>query len=295
MSKSGPSVLLRPGVIAAFAASLVILLGAVVYAANDAGSSLATRVRDGLWLGNDEPSDDSPGINVPQQQPSLGDRSLPSGILNLTNWKLTVPTDGEDSEDAVEIDQPKLLRYQDPRFFHVDAQQKGVVFRADVRGVTTSGSDYPRTELREMRAGGRKEAAWSNRSGTHVMTINQAITATPPKKPEVVAGQIHDGDDDVIMIRLEGTRLFVEAEGKDDPVGVLDANYVLGTPFTVQVTANSAGIRVTYNGTRAVVYKKVSEDMYFKAGAYVQSNKGEGEPKGAYGEVVIYSLSVQHS
>jgi poly(beta-D-mannuronate) lyase len=166
-----------------------------------------------------------------------------------------------------------------------------VVFRANAGVATTDGSDDPRSELREMIDGGKKEAAWSNASGDHIMTITQAITAVPPRKPQVVAGQIHDDEDDVVMIRLEKSRLLVEADG--DEVGVLNPAYSLGTKFTVQIRATPAGIKITYDGKTSVMYDKVGGDFYFKAGCYTQSNTDEDAPDAA-GEVVIYDLKVQH-
>lgn len=170
---------------------------------------------------------------------------------------------------------------------------RGVAFRAPVGGVTTRSSSYPRSELREMSADGRHEAGWSNATGTHAMTINQAITATPRSKPHVVAGQIHDAEDDVVMIRLEGRRLFVESDGED--VGLLDPQYRLGTRFTVSIRAAAPGIRIRYNRTRIVDVPKVGRGWYFKAGCYPQSNLDRGDLPTAYGEVVIYTLAVRHS
>lgn len=273
-------------------ALFVIPLGVLVLSSGD-GDSLATRVTDRLWVSVG--GDPAGGQVVPSLAPQtpLADRSVPSGILDLTNWKLAIPAAQNGSEDASEISEPKLSTYQDPRWFHVDPAQQGVVFRAGVGGATTSGSDYPRSELREMF--GKKEADWSSKSGTHVMTIDQAITATPIKKPDVVAGQIHDDDDDVLTIRLEGRKLFVASNDSNDPVGVLDPNYVLGTRFTVQVKADPTGIHVTYNGTKTVDYHKTGKHYYFKAGCYTQSNRDQDKPKDAYGEVVIYALTVQHT
>jgi len=264
----------------------------VVDAATGEGGSLVTRVRDGLWIGDDDDGPTIPGNNG-FQLPDNVDKSLPGGIIDLSNWKLTVPV-GKDDDEASEVEQPKLATFQDPRFFHVDATRTGVVFRANVRGDTTSGSEYPRSELREMSGGGRKEASWTNKRGTHTMTLQQAITSTPKAKPEVVAAQIHDGEDDVIMVRLNGTRLIVETEDKG-PIGVLEPNYALGTRYTLQMIADRSGIRVVYNNTRTVTYKKTGEEYYFKAGCYTQSNEDQDEPDNAYGEVVIYSLAVQHS
>jgi len=183
----------------------------------------------------------------------------------------------------------------------------GVAFRAPVGGATTGHSSYPRSELREMSADGRREAGWTNATGRHVMTITQAITATPRAKPHVVAGQIHDTDDDVVMIRLEGRRLFVESNGED--VGLLDPGYRLGTRFTVSIVASPAGIRVAYGpplggssvaaggapSSRTVTLRRVGRGWYFKAGCYPQSNPDRGDHPSAFGEVVIYALTVQHS
>ncbi len=214
---------------------------------------------------------------------------VPAGIINLANWKLTLPAGGD---EASEVTQPDLTRFRDPRYFHVDSIGDGVVFRAPVGGATTGNSEYPRSELREMTAGGKKPAAWSGKSGTHVMTINQAITSLPTGKPEVVAGQIHDDEDDVVMVRLHGSKLFVEGDGKQ--IGVLDPAYRLGTRFTVQFVATPGLIRITYNGIKTVSLKHEGSGYYFKAGCYTQANEDNGG-EGSYGEVVIHALTVQHS
>jgi hypothetical protein len=218
------------------------------------------------------------------------DRSLPSQVLDLTNWRLALPIG---DHDADQVDQPELASFQSPPWFQVNKSQTGVIFRANAGGATTDGSDYPRSELREMTDNGDNEASWSNESGEHVMTITEAITSLPQRKPEVVAGQIHDDEDDVVMIRLQKSRLFVEANG--DEVGVLNPAYTLGTKFTVQIRANSEGIHISYDGKKAVDYDKVGDDYYFKAGCYTQSNVDKGDAPDAYGEVVIYDLKVEHT
>jgi poly(beta-D-mannuronate) lyase len=225
---------------------------------------------------------------MPPHIPRLSS-STPSGIINLSNWKLTLPT-GDD--EPTEITQPKLAAFRDPRYFHVDSLGDGVVFRAPVGGTTTGNSKYPRSELREMTSGGKKQASWSGDSGTHVMTITQAITALPEGKPQVVAGQIHDDEDDVVMIRLEGSKLFVESDGNQ--VGVLDPAYRLGTRFTVQIVVSGGRIRVTYNGIKTVGLERDGDGYYFKAGCYTQANDDTSDDD-SYGEVVINALTVQHS
>ncbi len=195
------------------------------------------------------------------------------------------------SPDA--ISQPELATFSLAPYFQLNSAQNSVIFRANVEGVTTSGSRYPRSELREMDNSGRQEASWSNSSGSHTMTIKEAITHLPAVKPEVVAGQIHDASDDVVMVRLENKHLFIEAAGKN--IGDLDDNYLLGTVFTVQLVAADGRIKVFYNDALKVDYSKSGSGYYFKAGCYTQSNTSKGDQPGDYGEVVIYGLQVSHS
>ncbi|HEY0616101.1 MAG TPA: polysaccharide lyase family 7 protein, partial [Kribbella sp.] len=91
----------------------------------------------------------------------------PAGVLELTNWKLTLPT-GSEGKPA-EVKQPELADYAKDPYFVVEG--KGVRFRAPVDGVTTSGSSYPRSELREMTNDGQEKADWSSTSGTHTLIV----------------------------------------------------------------------------------------------------------------------------
>ena len=218
--------------------------------------------------------------------------SLPAEIINLTNWKLTLPINTEAPGSPDEIKQPQLANYTNQDFFHINDSASGVVLRANAGGYTTRGSNYPRTELREMDNDGTTEASWSNASGVHKLSITQAVTALPPKKPHVVTAQIHDAKDDIVMIRLENKSLFVQADGKN--VGELDDNYVLGTIYGIDIIATSEGIDILYNGQLKATYDKVGSGYYFKAGCYIQSNISRGDSADAFGEVVIYDLSVSH-
>jgi hypothetical protein len=217
---------------------------------------------------------------------------LPADLLDLTNWKLTLPTGSSGS--PTEIEQPELATFELAPYFHLNPGRDGVLFRAHAGGVTTSGSSYPRSELREMTNRGADLAAWSTTSGVHTMTVTYAILQIPAVKPHVVAGQIHDSSDDVVMIRLEGTNLFVEGGGND--LGNLKPDYQLGTRFTVRLSASGGRIRIFYEDmtTPKVDVARSATGCYFKAGAYTQSNPSRGDAPDAYGEVVIFSLDVTH-
>jgi hypothetical protein len=228
---------------------------------------------------------------------SGGNITLPAQLLNLTNWHLTLPVDTAHPGDPDQIEQPQLATFKHDTFFFLNPAQDGVVFRAYADGQTTSGSGYPRSELRERKNGGKDKAAWSSSSGKHTMFIDQAVTHLPVVKPHIVVGQIHDGGDDVIVIRLEGSKLFIDLNGNDGPT--LTSSYALGQRFNVKLEVENNATTVYYNGTPKYTYPKQYSGAYFKAGAYVQSScqgtkKVSGESCSAYGEVVIYDVWVQH-
>jgi hypothetical protein len=235
------------------------------------------------------------GTNLPPAQPPTTNAPpalLPSKLLNLTNWKLTLPVDTSRPGSPDEIRQPELATFQDANYFHLTGKGNGVVFKAHCGGATTSGSGYPRSELREMVNNGMANASWSTTNGTHTMEIRQAVTHLPDVKPHVVVGQIHDAGDDVIVFRLEGWTLFVDENGSRGPV--LTTNYQLGTEFTVKFVARNGGVECYYNGRYIYTYWVNTSGCYFKAGCYTQSNTSRGGSASAYGEVVIYDVKVSH-
>lgn len=235
---------------------------------------------------------------TPTSQPTYTPTSTrllyPSQILNLTNWKLTLPIGT--SESPAEIRQPELATYKIDPWFVVFTN--GVRFRAAVNGVTTSGSNYPRSELREMKNSGIANASWSSDLGTHTMVLSEAITQVPKTKQHVVASQIHDSSDDIIVIRLEYPNLYINVNGEN--VYSLDTSYTLGKRFSIKFVVNGGQTKVYYNSssTPAFTLNKSYSGAYFKAGAYAQSNcSKEGAllcSDSNYGEVVIYQLAVTH-
>lgn len=223
-------------------------------------------------------------------QPSA---TLPSQVLDLTDWKLNVPVAGSNGW-SLEIKQPELAAYQHTEYFHVNNKGNAVVFKATVEGVTTNGSKYPRSELREMTNGGKDKADWNIApgNGKHTMEITQAVTHLPDYKPHVVVGQIHDADDDVIVFRLEGRKLWVDHNGTKG--ALLTDSYELGTKFTVKFVAGNGKVDSYYNGSFVESYATNAEHCYFKAGMYTQSNLIKGDVAGAYGEVEIYNVTITH-
>jgi hypothetical protein len=224
----------------------------------------------------------------------------PAQALDLSNWKLTLPvTTPGDPSRPLDVLQPELATFQMSPWFALTPDKKGVIFRAPVNAPTTANSDYPRSELREMTDGGIKEAFWPSKTGVHTLLLDEAITAVPKNKPEVVAGQIHGDDDDLITVRLDFPKLYL-ARSKSN-LATLDEKYTLGRRFIVKFVASDGQIKVYYNNSSTPVYalnKKVNQ-AYFKAGVYTQSNCETEDSSNLctsdnYGEVVVYQAVVTH-
>ncbi|MBL1065268.1 polysaccharide lyase family 7 protein [Streptomyces sp. 7-21] len=220
--------------------------------------------------------------------------AYPADVLDLTGWKLTLPT-GEE-EDPTEIEQPELDTFAVAPWFEASEDCGAVEFRAAVNGVTTGGSSYPRSELREMTADGEDLASWSTTDGTHTMELTLAFMALPNDKPEVVGAQVHGGDDDVTTFRLEGDSLYI-TDGDDSNHHLVTDDYELGTPFDAAFVAEDGEIDVYYNGQLETTISHEDDSNYFKAGAYTQANCGNSGPcdEDNYGEVHISALEVSHS
>ena len=241
-----------------------------------------------VTLPADGPNQDPRLPGVPST-PSPSSNRLPGDVIDLNNWYLTLPTGAAGSPDTVK--QPNLASYSSDYFRLTDGRD-GVVFTATAGGTTTKNSKYPRSELREMN--GSQMAAWSNASGTHTLVARQAVVSLPTAKPEIVTAQIHGGDDDVMQVRLEGTRLMVQYDDGKSEI-VMDPDYRLGTIFDVKIVAAQGRVVVSYNGVPKAEINQSGSGWYFKSGSYLQSNTSKGDPPTAAGSVVVYSLNVTHS
>lgn len=228
----------------------------------------------------------------PTAQTAAG-AELPSEVLDLSDWKVTLPI-GED-EDPTEISQPDLDGYSHDPFFTVSGSGDAVRFRAPVNGVTTGGSGYPRSELREMEDGGGDETEWSSTSGTHTLTVREAFTHLPKEKPEVVGAQIHGGDDDVTALRVKGEELWI-TEGDTSEHHLITDEYELGTVFELKYVVSGGEIEVYFNGELETTLDHSDPTNYFKAGAYTQADCEKSSPcsEDNYGEVEIHDLKVTH-
>lgn len=232
---------------------------------------------------------------------------VPAQVLDLSDWKLTLSVGVKDH--PLEVKQPELATYEHPKDFYV---RNGLVyFRTPANGYTTSGSSYPRTELREMNPDGSK-AEWSNKSGIHRLSGTLLVDALPPVKPEVVLAQAHDDDDDVVMLRFIGIKpssgpithgkVYAEfslGKGQGSEKKILAERVALRSEFSYTITADREGFSVGFLAPGASGWRHQSkfiirDDCYFKAGMYLQSNT-KYDAGYAFGQSGYRALSIQHS
>lgn len=271
-------------------------------------------VATAAWVGSGRVPEKALGTVTPSvsAQPASGTSSPSSGpaqtrtaplpypaqVLGLSYFELTLPVASNSTGYAEEVKQPNLASYSNNNYFATLPDGSGVRFVAPAGGATTSGSEYPRSELREMANVGTKEASWSTTAGTHDLKLTESINHLPAVKPQLVFAQIHGQSDDLIEVEVSGkngrNRLYVNHNGKQYGSD-LDDNYALGTRFSLEIYVAGGYVDVWYNGVLHVHQKLNDSGDYFKAGCYTQSNPSKGDAPTAYGEVDIYSIKLSHS
>lgn len=291
---------------------------------NGSGGSCGSSANEFTWVGGGSttptptPTPTPAPTPTPTPTPPPGGANVPSDLMdNCNQWKITYPNGSEDKT---------LCGEANNEYFSVNNAGNGIVFTAPIRSNngTTPNSSYIRSELREREADGSKDIYWTT-SGKHVVYAKQAITHLPIVKDHLVATQIHgnksEGIDDALVLRLEGSHLFLSFNG-----GVLRSdltiknNYNLGTVHEIMfevidgkhyvyysedgnlndayATGNASQYLVK-DGSNNHVMDINYGDAYFKIGNYTQSNADrEGsytDNPNNYGEVVVYDFWVDHN
>lgn len=139
---------------------------------------------------------------------------VPADRFDMTNWKITIPSDINKDGRVDEIEGVAMLSYSHNEFFFLD-KDGNMVFEVQNQAITTQNSKNARSELRQMPRGAKfhigtddpmnnfaieshpKAAQFSSVGGTLEATLkvnHVAENAKHPEKPpahSVVVGQIH--------------------------------------------------------------------------------------------------------
>lgn len=240
-------------------------------------------------------------------------------VPDIARWKITLPVDsnGNDSaggsskddinHNADEIkDEGLEMLLREPYFFVENGE---MVFNAHCAGATTSGSSYPRSELRQRVGGG--DNYWSVNDLQYI-SVDLRVTETPVNKPEISVVQIHGPDDEPLRVQYsanspggiwyiwnETNKVYLDPD-KDN------FEYKLGQRLRVDVTVDGGRIYLYLKNldneqTYSNDWESNDSTGYFKVGAYTQSSiylqsiKGgdaQNEPADAAGEVRVSRIQL---
>jgi len=240
----------------------------------------------------------------------------PGQNFNLALWKLTLPLDrsGGSSGTASEV-KPIPATYQNAPYFCTGADGS-MVFLAPSSGATTSGSHYPRSELRELTASG-SNAAWTIADGGTLsasLAVNELPETSAGVKGRLVVGQIHGPDDELCRLYFDQGKLYFH-DDRSGPrhteltytltssTGAL-TSIALDQRFDYTIRASSTGLTVSasqggvnYSASEPISTFWPGKALYFKAGVYVQMGKSgsaAGTTGRGQGKVSFYRLAIAH-
>ena len=225
-----------------------------------------------------------------------------TGGIDFSIWVLQLPIGSGTSPTTITSKQ--LLAGYSSDYFYLDKADGGQVFMDPATGITTSGSQHCRTEMRESTTSGG-QAAWAS-SGSHTMTVRGKIVQVGGGTGgTVTVGQLFNGTDSIPLIELEwgtsikGFKVFYEEAkgGGGSPVDV-KAPAPIGSEYTFALAMNDGTATVTVNGKE--VYSKkpspaaLAKKFYFKAGNYDQKTSAGAISAVPFTVVKAYSVAVVH-
>lgn len=259
----------------------------------------------------------TPAPATPTPVPSSNNSSskAPGENFNLLPWKITLPIDANGSMSGTAVEVKSLgsanKTYQKSPYFFT-ASDGAMVFMAPVEGATTSGSHYPRSELRELTAA-QANAAWTVSQGGTLqaeLSVNEVPKTSAGAQGRVVIGQIHGPDDELCRLYYDNGRLYFH----DDKAGssLKETEFVLKSAagaetsipmnakfsYKIEVANNKLTVSAVFNGISYSAVDAISsfwpgKALYFKAGVYVQVGKagsGAGTTGSGKGQVSFYQL-----
>ena len=204
----------------------------------------------------------------------------PGSLFNLSTWKLQTPI--ADGSGIMEVSQPALATYNSSVFYSLDGDESAYFWTPE-NGATTSGSNFPRSEL-------RNDYDWfAGSTGRHVLNATIRVLDDGPLNT-VTIGQIHgDGLSGAcsIIIELEWKGGQIIAHVRDKKCKniniVIDSGYKLGDAVTFSLSAEGTKVSASTPRTPAgagdydytwldpSVYGS-QYNMYFKVGNYLQAS-----------------------
>jgi len=220
---------------------------------------------------------------------ALSTSKTPGQNFDLSGFKLQTPIASGDG--ILEISSSALATYTST-YFYTHSSIGTMVFYVKDNGATTSGSSYPRCEL-------RKTSEWKMSSSTpHTLSATLAVTDQGAGK--LIVGQIHGHStgSEALKIWWDSGSIKVGYKttiGASEVKTTLKSGVAVGKKFSYKIASSGykTVVTVTIDGTsytKTINYSSSSwsnESVYFKAGNYLQ----DGDSSGNSAKVGFYALT----
>lgn len=228
---------------------------------------------------------------------SLDPARPPGGNFDLTRWYLGTP----DTPQSLSIPTVELIDGHTSAWFFT-APDGAMAFWAPVTGGTTSGSSYPRSELREQLNPPENSINWTVR-GTHILEAECRVRILP-SSGTVIIGQIHGYLGDARpLFKLVYNRGTLDAQVKQSPSSDTDLHHYFpniptNSLIAYRIVLEDGVLHFTINGETRSAHLLANDPawaeqtFYFKAGAYVIDNSGNSSEGG---RVDFYRLETSHA
>jgi len=217
---------------------------------------------------------------------------LPVKNIDFSLWQLQLPTGSGTSPTVIQASQ-LVSGFSDAYFY--TASDGWQAYMDPPTGITTSGSQHPRCEMRENKT-------WSA-SGTNTLTVTGKVTKV--NGDTVCVGQMFNNNDSITLVELQysksagGFKVFYEeAKGAGSYPTQTFVACPMNTTYTYVLSLTNKVAKVTINGTVAMT-KSVSSavnanQFYFKCGDYDQSATAGAISTTPYSIVEVGSAVISH-
>jgi hypothetical protein len=235
--------------------------------------------------------------------------ATPAGILNIgtgtgqNHFALQMARSGDAAITTYSL-ADLAAGYSETPYFVPTADAARVQFWVQADAPTTSGTSFPRSELREVNADGTNMGFDAN-TGEHILEGRSTVTHVPDADPEVVFAQLHNGSTDRIAIRTQlvsgTTRGRVRVNGTS--VHEFANPYTVGTEVHWKIRLVNGAVEVYIGNMTTPAYTAAAGTLaattgvttwYFKAGAYAQFDETTVAAT-EYTSVELRGLTTSHS
>jgi len=192
---------------------------------------------------------------VPMAARALDPNLPPSGNFDLSHWYLGLPVDssGGTTGDSASIPTAQLLAGFTNALYFYTGPDGAMTFWAPVTGATTSGSSYPRSELRELISPPATTNNWLG-FGLHTLDAQLKVLEVPSTK-KVIIGQIHGFTGSALpLVKIQYNNGVIEglvktnADNDASDFKFTYANVGLSNIVTYQIKVLSGLVSIAVNG-----------------------------------------------